>query len=176
MQNIELKAELRDIETARAVCRSVGAQRIGTLRQTDTYYMLADGRLKKREAPGEPTEWIFYHRPDSILPRKSSYTILSEDQARVRWGTQSLRTWVTVVKTRELWMVDNIRIHLDTVDELGTFLELEGMVSEQYDASDCQQAVVDLRSEFMPILGEMISVGYSDLLQQHQDTQVPRPD
>ena len=79
MQNIEFKAELRDLEAARAQCSALGAQRIGLLRQTDTYYQLADGRLKRRKAPGEPTVWIFYHRPDRTGPRMSNYSLLTEE-------------------------------------------------------------------------------------------------
>ena len=45
MQNIEFKAELRNLEAARAQCKALDAQRIGLLRQTDTYYKLPDGRL-----------------------------------------------------------------------------------------------------------------------------------
>ncbi len=90
MHNIEFKAELRDLIAARQQCKLLGASRMGILRQTDTYFRLAEGRLKRREAPGEPTEWIFYHRRDIVRPRMSDYAILSDSQARRRWGSQSL--------------------------------------------------------------------------------------
>jgi adenylate cyclase class IV len=169
MQNIEYKAELRDLDAARVQCRQIGAELIGTLRQTDQYYRLTDGRLKRREAPDEPIEWIFYHRRDATRPRMCNYSILSDEQAKRRWGTQSLRPWLVVAKTRELWMVENVRIHLDQVDEIGRFIEFEAMVSERHDVKECHLAIDHLRGTFAPILGEPISVGYSDLMAQQID-------
>jgi adenylate cyclase class IV len=164
MQNIEFKAELRDLEAARAQCKAISAQHIGILRQTDTYFRLPDGRLKKRQAPGEPVEWIYYHRPDRVRPRMCNYSILTDEQARRRWGTQSLRPWLTVVKTRELWMLENVRIHLDQVDDLGTFIEFEAMVSRDHDVKSCHDSIARLREKYFPILGELIGVSYSDLM------------
>ena len=168
MQNVEYKAELRDLEAARAQARVLGGTRIRSMRQVDTYFRLMDGRLKRRETDGEPIEWIFYHRPDKTKSAISNYTILSDEQAKHRWGTQTLREWLTVTKTRELWMIDNVRIHLDDVDELGTYLEFEAVVSDEHDVDECFAMVAELQEMFQPILGEPISSGYSDLLRQHR--------
>ena len=69
---------------------------------------MPDGRLKRREAVGEPIEWVFYHRPNRVSPKMSNYTILTDEQARRRWGTQSLKEWLRVIKTRELWMIEDV--------------------------------------------------------------------
>ena len=166
MQNIEFKAELRDLEAARCQCRLAGAIYIGRLYQTDTYYKLPDGRLKRREAIDEPTEWIFYHRDDHVRPRVSNYSILTDEQARRRWGTYSLREWLQVRKIRELWMLDNVRIHLDDVESLGTFIEFEAVVGTGHDTAACQAAVGRLRAMFGAVLGEAVSVSYSDLMDE----------
>lgn len=166
MQNIEFKSELRNLEAARRQCKLIGAERVGQIKQVDTYFRLPDGRLKKREAIGEPIEWIFYHRPNRISPKMSNYTILTDEQARRRWGTQNLKVWLKVVKTRELWMISDVRIHLDEVDELGTFIEFEAMISRRFDVKMAHAAIAELREMFQPLLGEPISVGYSDLMQQ----------
>ena len=94
-----------------------------TLQQVDTYYRLPDGRLKRRESPGLATQYIHYYRDDDFRPRVSDYTIYTEDQARTRWGMVSLREWLIVVKTREVYLIDNVRIHLDRVRDLGDFIE-----------------------------------------------------
>ena len=164
MHNIEYKAELRDVAAARRQCKLLGATRIGVLRQTDTYYRLADARLKRREAPGEPTEWILYHRRDIVRPRMCDYVILSEAQARRRWGSQSLKEWVKVVKKRELWMLENVRIHVDDVQRLGRFIEFEAAVDKEHDARSCHRAVNRLRRAFGPTMGEAVGAGYSDLM------------
>lgn len=166
MQTIEFKAELRNLEAARSQCSLIGAEQVGQLRQTDTYYRLPDGRLKKRQAPGEPVEWILYHRPNRVSPKMSNYTILSDEQARRRWGAHGLKPWLMVAKVRELWMIDNVRIHLDEVQDLGTFIEFEAMVSRRFNVKMCHAALADLREKFQPLLGEPISASYSDLMQQ----------
>lgn len=170
MQNVEFKAELRDLGLARAQCRAVGAKLIGILDQIDTYYKLPDGRLKRRETSGEPTEWIFYHRTDHLRPRLSTFTILSDEQARTRWGTHSLREWLTVRKRRELWMLENIRIHLDEVQRLGTFLEFEGIVNAPSDIALNHEKIAQLRQDFGPVLGEPIGRSYSDLMAAEADS------
>ena len=164
MQNIEFKAELRDMALARAQAQALGARLISIVEQRDTYYKLPDGRLKKREAKGEPTEWIFYHRPDRAGPRMSHFTLYSDDQARLKWGTASLREWVTVRKRREIFMIENVRIHLDEVESLGCFIEFEALCSRKWNVKRCHEEIADLRSAFAPILGEAISGSYSDLV------------
>lgn len=164
MRNVEYKAELRDPGLARAICHSLGALHEADLVQTDTYFKLADGRLKRRETEGDPTEYIFYSRSDRVDPRLSHYVVYSEAEARERFGASPLPVWVVVRKTRTLYLLENIRIHLDDVDRLGHFLEFEAIVSPRHDAAACREDVDFLRATFAPALGEAISVSYSDLL------------
>jgi len=164
VQNIEIKYELRDPEAARLQCRIGNASRIGTLHQLDTYYRMSDGRLKRRVAEGEPVEWIFYHRIDRARPRLSTFTILTDQQARTRWGVEGLRPWVEVEKTRELWLDGVLRIHLDDVRGLGHFLELEALIGPGSDLHAGHEAVERWRERFLPVLGEPVSLSYSDMI------------
>lgn len=164
MINVEFKAELRDMDVARAVCLSMGGVRVGTLEQTDTYFRVPDARLKRRECPGEPTEWIFYDREDRALPKLSRFTIYDEDAAVERFGTRPLPIWITVRKVRELWMLGAVRVHLDTVENLGVFLEIEALVTPQQNVARCHELIAALRAKLGPVLGEPLSGGYSDLL------------
>ena len=176
MQNVEFKAEIRDLEAARRQCGLVGARRAGSFAQVDTYFRIPDGRLKRRvstpiaaatsldNGPVAGTiEWIYYRRPDAPAARVSNYTILSDAQARVRYGEGTLLPWKIVRKTREVWIVDNVRIHLDHVDGLGFFIEFEAVVSPRFDAAECRMMVVYLRDAFAPILGEPIGGSYESL-------------
>ena len=72
---------------------------------------------------------------------------------------------------RDLWLLDNVRIHLDVVEDLGSFVEFEAMISPQIDVEHCHQALAALRESFEPVLGEAIAVSYCDLLDQHQQLQ-----
>ncbi|MFO0861994.1 MAG: class IV adenylate cyclase [Phycisphaerales bacterium] len=164
MRNVEFKAELRDLPLAISVCESLGARYVGLLEQTDTYYRVADARLKKRETVGEPPEWIFYERPNSSSPKISRFMIYSEAEAQERFGFSPLPVWVVVRKSRELFLLGNVRIHLDMVRDLGAFIELEAMVTKGCDEAACRAAVAEIRAALGPILGEPISAGYSDLL------------
>jgi adenylate cyclase class IV len=164
MRNIEYKAELRGLALARGICATIGATRIGELRQTDTYYRVPDGRLKRRECSGEPVEYILYRRPDASGLKPSDFEILTEQEFHTRFGVRPLPVRVVVIKARELWIRSNVRIHLDRVEGLGEFFELEAMVSVGQPEDACRNAVAELRQIFAPALGEPISAGYADLL------------
>lgn len=171
VQNLEFKAELRDLSLARTIVVRLGAVHAGTFEQTDTYYRVPSGRLKKRETVGEPTEFIFYNRPDRLAPKISQFTIYSEPQAVERFGTTPLPVWVAVRKVRELYLLANVRIHLDQVSRLGTFIEFEAMVANAVTVEQCQKQLADLRAALAPTLGEPIGCGYSDLLAREEDDQ-----
>ncbi len=170
MQNVEFKAELRDPALAEALCRNMGAALAATLTQTDTYYRLADGRLKKRAAIDHgqgalPDEYIFYHRENDARPRLSRFTIYTASEALERFGrVDPGPPWVVVSKTRHVWMHEHVRIHLDSVDGLGAFIEFEAMVSSRHPVDACHAAVAHLRARFAPVLGEPISLSYSDMV------------
>lgn len=166
MQNIELKAELRDIALARGICRGIRATHVLTFAQTDTYYKVPSGKLKKRESEGEPVEYIAYERPLKAAAKLSQFSILSEAQALERYGSEPLPVWLTVKKTRELYMHANVRIHLDIVETLGHFIEFEALVSRDHPADQCRYSVASLRQQFQPVMGELIDCGYADLMEQ----------
>jgi len=164
MNNVELKAELRDPALARLVAKAIGASYIATIDQVDTYYRIPSGKLKKREAIGEPVEYIFYERPIKATAKLSQFVIYSEEEALERFGREPLPVWVVVRKKRELFMHGNVRVHFDTVEGLGNFLEFEALVSRDHDIAACTHMVQALREKFAPAIGELIDCGYADLL------------
>lgn len=173
MQNVEFKAELRDLPLARSICKALKATWVGELQQTDTYFRVASGRLKKRETVGEETEFIFYDRANRIRPKISQFTIYSEQHALERFGTSPLPIWLVVKKKRELWLHRNVRIHLDQVEGLGNFIEFEALVSKEHNVPKCHESIGELRTALLPVLGEAIDRGYSDLLAAEMETQKP---
>lgn len=164
MQNVEYKVELRNPEIAPSICKAIGARFINELEQTDTYFRVPHGRLKKRETRGEPTEFIQYERKDRTRPKLSHFTIFPEDVAIERFGTQPMPIWVIVKKIRKVYMLANVRIHIDNVEGLGSFVEFEALVSREFNVVKCHEAINKLIEEFRPTLGEPIATGYADLI------------
>jgi adenylate cyclase class 2 len=101
------------------------------LRQRDTYFAVAQGRLKLREdlAAGSG-ELIFYLRPEESGLRSSRYwRASSADPAALRSLLEAAHGIVGVVtKRRRLFLYRNVRIHLDDVEGLGSFVELESVL------------------------------------------------
>lgn len=134
MQNIELKVRHPDLARVRTAAAALGARYTWTRTQRDTYYAVRSARLKVREMP-DRAELIWYQRPDGTSPRPSHYTLQPlRDAAAARALLAALYPPAGVVeKVRELWLWRNVRVHLDTVQGLGTFVELEGVVGPDVD-------------------------------------------
>ncbi len=170
MHNVEFKAELRDPALARGIARTLGATLSATYDQTDTYFRVPHGRLKKRESVNadtnlpEPVEFIFYDRANIARPKLSNYTIYSEDEAKQRFGVRPMPVWVVVRKRREVWLAGTTRVHLDQVEDLGAFIECEALVSQKQTVVQCRTQNDEFRKAFMPAIGEPIAVSYSDML------------
>jgi adenylate cyclase class IV len=175
MHNVEFKAEVRDMDLARGICRRAGATFIARLEQVDTYYRVASGRLKRRETRGEATEFIYYERANRTHPKLSHFAIYTEAQAEARFGSEMPPVLVVVSKVRELYMLGRVRVHLDRVEGLGTFLEFEALVSRENTIVDAHAALADLRSAFAPALGEALATSYSDMLLREVED-APRPE
>jgi len=185
MKNVEFKAELRDVTLAEAIVRKLGGRFVMTMRQTDTYYRVVRGRLKKRETeilnpagtPADPPEVIFYERPDALKPKVSEFTIFTETEAEARFGQAPLPIWLVVTKVRRLFMLGPTRIHLDDVDGLGRFVEFESMVSSNNPEPEAMKHNVMLREALTHVLGEPLAASYSDMLAREleQQTQPREP-
>lgn len=163
-ENVEFKAELRDIALARGICEKIGARHVWSRDQTDTYFRVSNGRLKRRETMGRPAEIIRYDRPNRVDAAISSYEVLTDEEARTRYGHEDPPVWLIVRKRRELYLLGGVRIHLDDVNQLGTFLEFEAVVSPALTPEQGRERVGELRRTFSPALGEPISTSYSDMM------------
>jgi homotetrameric cytidine deaminase len=165
--NVELKARDPDPGATTARCTALGAEYRGVLFQRDTYFAGRHGRLKLREQGEGGNELIAYSRADAVEPEQSAYVLadVGEPQALREALDRSLGTVIVVSKERRLFVWENVRIHLDDVEGLGTFIELEVLVEPgggDFDAA--HEKIVRLRSELAIGDGALVSVGYSDLL------------
>ena len=165
--NVEIKA--RDADPAATIerCRALGASDHGVLQQRDTYFAGRHGRLKLREETGSAAELIAYRRPDATEPEESAFIrAAADDPASLRAALDAaLGATVVVVKRRRLFSWENVRIHLDEVEGLGTFIELEAMVGPGLNSpGEASEKVARLRVELAIADDSLVPVGYSDLL------------
>lgn len=165
-RNVELKARLDDLEAARKSARQVCTQSLGVLRQVDTYFHARHGRLKLREFDDRPAELIWYARPDAKESKTSDYQVVPvTNPATLKAALASaLGIWVVVEKQRELFLAENVRIHLDQVARLGDFLEFEAVLEDEMTAADGEAAVARLRETFQIADEALVAGSYSDLL------------
>jgi homotetrameric cytidine deaminase len=166
MRNVELKARDPDPARTLALALEAGAEDLGEIAQRDTYFSGARERLKLREQePGE-SELIAYGRPNETQARVSEYRrVPVSDAGALREALDaSLGTLVVVDKRRRLLLWEGVRIHLDEVDGLGSFLELEAVAPEGSDLSAERAKVERLRGELGVDDGNLVATGYSDLL------------
>ena len=165
-RNIELKAH--DPRPARTLelALGVGAEDRGEIVQTDTYFARARGRLKLREQqPGE-AELIQYRRADMPGARESEYRrVPVADAPALRDALDAaLGTLVVVQKRRRLLLHENVRIHIDEVEGLGAFLELEAVAQPGSDLSPEHDIVSRLRAQLEIADDALVGQSYSDLL------------
>jgi homotetrameric cytidine deaminase len=163
-RNVELKARDADPEATLRRALELGASDEGVLRQRDTYFGRARGRLKLREQDPGGAQLIAYQRPDDAQPRTSAYRIaaVADPDALREALDAALGTRVVVDKRRHLLLYENVRIHIDDVEGLGAFVELEGVAARESDLTREHELVEHLRVELG--LGEPVPVSYSDLL------------
>jgi len=135
MRNIEIKCRCADLA---AVCRKaeeLGARDAGVLIQSDTFFHASLGRLKLRDFGDGRGELISYRRPDTAEARGCDYLIhrTGDPQTLGAVLADALGVAGTVRKRRHVLLLRNTRIHLDQVEGLGSFVELETVLSTQTD-------------------------------------------
>lgn len=131
-ENIELKARDPDPAATARACADLGVEDRGVLAQRDTYFAVERGLLKLREDTERGTgELIFYLRPDQDGLRASRYwRAPAEDPLALRELLEAAHGVLGVVsKRRRLLVSQNVRIHLDEVEGLGSFIELESVLA-----------------------------------------------
>ena len=165
-RNIELKATDPDPERSLRIALDLGASDEGTLVQRDTYFRVPEGRLKLREETPGGAVLIQYFRADRPEARESRYRVVPVDEAEATRHAlaDALGTLAVVDKERRLLLWEGVRIHLDTVRGLGSFLELEGVAHEDSDLSGEHDRVARLGEALGIDETRILSDSYSDLV------------
>lgn len=174
--NVELKARDPDPEATASRCLALGAADRGLLHQRDTYFVARRGRLKLREEASDGrasdgqasqgAELIGYRRPDAAEPTESTFVIAQVAAAAelIEALDATLGTVLVVAKRRRLLLWEGVRIHLDDVDGLGTFIEFEAVVPDAGDLATAHAKLARLRAELGIDDDALVEGGYADLL------------
>ncbi|MDD3284531.1 MAG: class IV adenylate cyclase [Patescibacteria group bacterium] len=162
--NIEIKAKCINQDKIRDILKSYDAKFIGTDHQIDTYFKVSKGRLKLREGNIE-NHLIFYEREDKSGPKQSNVTFceFQKDSGLKKVLEKSLGVLVVVDKQREIYFIDNVKFHLDTVSGLGTFVEIEAIDG---DDGIVGENLLEQCNKYLEILGikesDLLDSSYSD--------------
>jgi len=164
--NIEIKAKCNDPTEIRNILNSRNADFKGTDRQVDTYFKARNGRFKMREGSIEYS-LVFYDREDIAGPKKSDviyYHPRKTDPTKQQLS-KAIGKLVIVDKQREIYYIDNVKFHIDTVQKLGNFVEIEaidntGEIGSEKLYEQCQEYL-----KLFNILEEdLLTNSYSDML------------
>ncbi|MHA6798809.1 class IV adenylate cyclase [Bounagaea algeriensis] len=164
--NVELKARCSEPDGIVQRLLELGAQSQGVDAQTDVYYRAATGRLKLRRGEIE-NNLIHYDRPDDHAPKESQVSMVAVGSERALDDVldAALERDVVVHKQRHILWLGNVKFHVDTVAELGSFLEVEAI---DYDGDRSRDTLQAQCHEYMHVLGvgtdELEARSYSDML------------
>jgi len=161
--NLELKARIPSLAHGHACASRCGAAYQGLLRQRDTYFCVPHGRLKLRECEGGEAELISYERDETAAERWSHYRKegVANSGVITRMLGEACGILVVVEKRRELYLYRNARIHIDAVENLGTYLEFEVMGEPSTESAETMR---ELREAFGVTEGDVVRCSYSDLI------------
>ena len=168
--NLEFKAQCQSLESFYPRLADLKATHHETVRQIDTYFHLTseayEPRLKLREIDEMTEAWlIYYERPNHNASRYSQYQLckITDPSALKVLLTAAFGIKTIVQKHREVWMFNHTRIHLDTVVDLGQFVELETVFQGQTETeavNEHQHVKTTLRLD----AADPVAVSYSDLI------------
>ena len=164
--NVEIKARVQDLARIRTKVVALAPAPGEIIDQTDTFFVVPQGRLKVRACSDGSGELISYQRSDQPGPKESVYTrvVCQDAPALVGALSRVLVVRGDVTKRREVFLVGRTRVHLDQVERLGCFVELEVVLSPGERVEDGhREAQALLRSLDIPSAA-LVAEAYIDLL------------
>jgi len=165
--NIEIKAHCPNPRAIRETLRSHNAEFRGRDRQVDTYFNCFHGRLKLREGNIE-VALIHYHRPNRAGPKQADVSLYhpADDVASLKATlTAALGVMVVVEKIREIYFIDNVKFHIDTVEPLGHFVEIEAIATDPTHTPETLRQQCDHYLSLFAISdNDLATHSYSDML------------
>jgi predicted adenylyl cyclase CyaB len=168
-RNVEIKAKVAGLAGVRGVVEALADSGPMELEQEDTFFVCPRGRLKLRRFAGcFEAELIYYERPETSGPKESRYVVhpTADPEGLREVLSAALDIRGVVRKRRAVYVIGQTRVHLDEVERLGEFVELEVVLGPEQNSSEG----VIIAHELMGKLGissdQLIDRAYIDLLQE----------
>lgn len=173
--NVEIKARVRDLSRVMEVVEKLSETPCEAIPQEDTFFHTPNGRLKLRVLSADHGELVYYERRDAPGPKRSDFMVFttSNPSSLKEVLSASLGVRGIVRKRRLLYRQGNTRIHLDRVEGLGWFLELEFVLSPEQGQEEGEAAVVDLMAQLDVRPTDLVETAYVDLLENRADEVSP---
>ena len=164
--NIEIKSRVRDPARIKILAEALTCAAGERIEQEDVFFVVPRGRLKLRILSTISAELIYYEREDHAGPKESRYVIsrTSEPESLRNVLEKSLGVRGIVRKKRSLYQIDQTRIHLDEVEGLGSFAELEVVMKEGQSHAEGIAIVRGLMSRLEIEPSDLVEQAYIDLL------------
>ena len=167
-RNIEIKTYLDNINSCVDTAKSLSGSDPELIKQEDYFFNCSNGRLKLRIFSPDKGELIFYKRNNENGPKMSEYFIseTNEPNRLLRILEKSYGIRGVVKKIRKLFLIGNTRVHIDQVENLGSFLEFEVVLSSEKDANAGKQEAQGLMNQFGIEKDSLIDCAYIDLIEK----------
>ncbi len=166
MRNIEIKARIDNREVAEAIAVDLcGPKPHARIHQVDTYFDVPEGRLKLREED-DSCELIFYRRLDKSEHKRGVYELAqvdSPEELRCLIGA-AFGVMAIVRKERTVYLFKNVRMHLDEVDGLGSFIELEAVMQDALTEAEAESLIKRLMVELSVKPEGLVKGSYCDMV------------
>lgn len=168
-RNVEIKAAVADLAAIEQRVRALADKGPVVLEQEDTFFVCRRGRLKLRRFGGsEQAELIYYERPASTGPKESMYLVHRTTEP-IRLCTvlaASLGIRGVVRKSRTLYIIGPTRVHLDRVEGLGQYVELEVVRKPGETTAEGVAIANDLMDKLGISRDALLDKAYIDLLEE----------
>jgi predicted adenylyl cyclase CyaB len=165
--NIEIKARSRNFADLRRRAEALSDTPGQVIPQEDTFFHVPKGRLKLRQLAADHGQLVYYERPDQEGPKRSNYQIFETGDPAGLKTTLSMALGVrgVVRKTRYLYLVGQTRVHLDEVEGLGNFMELEVVMRPGQSDAEGQAIATELMTRLGVQEADLLEGAYMDLLE-----------
>lgn len=170
--NIEIKARVKDLTRLKNKAEILSDTPLKIIPQEDTFFNIPKGRLKLRELAPDHAQLVWYARADDTGPKRSEYQLHETGDPGSLKSILALALGVrgVVRKTRYLYLVGQTRIHLDDVEGLGHFMELEVVMRPGQSDAEGQAIAEDLMKKLGIDSADLLDGAYMDMIETANGT------